>query len=238
MHAVAELWAHGCAVDWQAMHRGKRCRVSLPGYPFQRQRYWIDACRAAAPPSPRIASLGQHAASGTDARNNITDWYYEPVWRPVAIEAPGPTTNGPWLVIARRMADMRGLVLSLQDQGQQVITVMLDAEAADAAGANHVIDPHAPAAWQQPLRYLRQSNTFPRRIVLWWDEHRESDDLAGFLCILRLTQALAEAMPSHGVDLAVVTSGTARIADRDAILPTNAMLPGACLGGCGGRACM
>jgi len=40
---LADAWVHGVAVDWKRMHaRGARCRVSLPGYPFQRQRYWVS----------------------------------------------------------------------------------------------------------------------------------------------------------------------------------------------------
>ncbi len=40
---LADAWVHGVAVDWQQMHaRGARRRVSLPGYPFQRQRYWVN----------------------------------------------------------------------------------------------------------------------------------------------------------------------------------------------------
>nr|AAG02357.1 polyketide synthase [Streptomyces verticillus] len=43
-HAVAVLWRSGCAVDWTAFHRpGRPRRTTVPGYPFQRVRHWIDA---------------------------------------------------------------------------------------------------------------------------------------------------------------------------------------------------
>jgi polyketide synthase PksN len=39
--ALAQSWADGASIDWRRLHQpGNRRRVSLPGYPFQRQRYW------------------------------------------------------------------------------------------------------------------------------------------------------------------------------------------------------
>ncbi|MBB6244970.1 type I polyketide synthase, partial [Rhodanobacter sp. MP1X3] len=43
---IGQLWAGGAQVDWAAYHGGlQRRRVPLPTYPFERQRYWIDAPR-------------------------------------------------------------------------------------------------------------------------------------------------------------------------------------------------
>ncbi|MEK8104265.1 hypothetical protein NKG94_02330 [Micromonospora sp. M12] len=40
--ALARLHAHGVPVPWERGLAGAR-RAELPGYPFQRQRYWLDA---------------------------------------------------------------------------------------------------------------------------------------------------------------------------------------------------
>ncbi len=41
--AIGRLWMAGVEVDWEAVYAdAPRRRVSLPGYPFQRQRYWVD----------------------------------------------------------------------------------------------------------------------------------------------------------------------------------------------------
>ncbi|QKV80966.1 AMP-binding protein [Amycolatopsis sp. Hca4] len=40
---LAARWVGGASVDWAARHDGARPgRVPLPGYPFQRSRFWID----------------------------------------------------------------------------------------------------------------------------------------------------------------------------------------------------
>jgi amino acid adenylation domain-containing protein len=40
-HEVADLWLRGAVVDWRALHAGRRHKIPLPTYPFERQRYWV-----------------------------------------------------------------------------------------------------------------------------------------------------------------------------------------------------
>ncbi|MGW5668942.1 amino acid adenylation domain-containing protein, partial [Micromonospora sp. NPDC003776] len=56
--AVGRLWLSGVPVDWERWHGGRRRRLALPGYPFARQRHWIDpAPRASlAPPAPAVVA--------------------------------------------------------------------------------------------------------------------------------------------------------------------------------------
>lgn len=42
--AIGQLWLHDVVVDWAAFYRHEqRRRVPLPGYPFERKRYWLEA---------------------------------------------------------------------------------------------------------------------------------------------------------------------------------------------------
>ncbi|MFC3890654.1 amino acid adenylation domain-containing protein [Lentzea rhizosphaerae] len=40
--ALGRMWGAGIGVDWTALHRGERRRISLPTYPFQRRRHWVE----------------------------------------------------------------------------------------------------------------------------------------------------------------------------------------------------
>jgi acyl transferase domain-containing protein/NADPH:quinone reductase-like Zn-dependent oxidoreductase len=47
LDSLAQLYLRGFAVDWVGFDREyQRCRVQLPTYPFQRQRYWLDTAKA------------------------------------------------------------------------------------------------------------------------------------------------------------------------------------------------
>ncbi|WP_166212893.1 type I polyketide synthase [Cognatiluteimonas telluris] len=53
---LGALWCAGIEVDWRAYHAGTaRRRVSLPTYPFERQRYWFDVPVGALPPHASAA---------------------------------------------------------------------------------------------------------------------------------------------------------------------------------------
>ncbi|WP_369932934.1 SDR family NAD(P)-dependent oxidoreductase [Xanthomonas tesorieronis] len=56
--ALAQAWVDGVSVDWRALHvAGGRRRVPLPGYAFQRQRYWIETADVGASGEGGIAAL-------------------------------------------------------------------------------------------------------------------------------------------------------------------------------------
>lgn len=69
MNALATLWLAGAQPEWRKLYGGeKRLRVSLPTYPFERKRYWLDAPvleesavappdRAAAVPQPTVSEV-------------------------------------------------------------------------------------------------------------------------------------------------------------------------------------
>ncbi len=57
---LGRLWMAGVAVDWAGHAAGERKRVALPGYPFERQRYWIEA-------RPRGEGAGAPAAGFASA---------------------------------------------------------------------------------------------------------------------------------------------------------------------------
>ncbi len=50
MNALGALWVAGMQPDWRGvhsnnLHEAKRRRISLPTYPFERKRYWLEAPR-------------------------------------------------------------------------------------------------------------------------------------------------------------------------------------------------
>ncbi len=57
---LLELWVAGLAVDWARLHApGTRRRISMPAYPFQRERHWppLDESRAAPSGGARLHPL-------------------------------------------------------------------------------------------------------------------------------------------------------------------------------------
>ncbi|MEE8586666.1 MAG: condensation domain-containing protein, partial [Acidobacteriota bacterium] len=61
MKALGRVWMAGAEVDWAALHGEGRRRIALPSYPFERQRYWVEAKIADAAKMP-VPPTGEEAA--------------------------------------------------------------------------------------------------------------------------------------------------------------------------------
>ena len=67
--ALGELWSAGVEIDWAPLHPARPRIVSLPGYPFSRQRHWVDpkpTIWAHPPAASNGSSIGAPAGSGAD----------------------------------------------------------------------------------------------------------------------------------------------------------------------------
>lgn len=125
--ALADVWAAGGDVDRTAL-TGRRRRISLPTYPFARDRYWIEDQGAAARATAGGVASVATAATGTPARPTAPT---APA-RPVAVTAG----NAPAALPSRReriagrisacIADLSGLDAATLDRGASFVDLGFD----------------------------------------------------------------------------------------------------------------
>ena len=73
LEALARLYLRGLAVDWQGFDAGfERQRLRLPGYPFQRQRFWLPAAKPVKPPALAAAAAIPAAVATASAELSAT----------------------------------------------------------------------------------------------------------------------------------------------------------------------
>ncbi len=71
LQVLSVLWENGFNVDWQMFYyHEKRKKISLPAYPFQRERYWITPAKATALIEKNISTDQQITNSSQDIINN------------------------------------------------------------------------------------------------------------------------------------------------------------------------
>lgn len=64
LQKLALLWVSGAEIPWNKIHKERTVRrVSLPTYPFDRQRYWV----CAAPGASTVAGIADRSGSGATA---------------------------------------------------------------------------------------------------------------------------------------------------------------------------
>jgi acyl transferase domain-containing protein/aryl carrier-like protein len=103
--AIATLSVQDPGVDWVAFDRDYvRRRLPLPSYPFERERFWIQAN----PPEAKA----------------VPDTWYRIAWEPrAAPERSVPDVRGTWLILADRGGLGRALARQLEMRGADCVLI-------------------------------------------------------------------------------------------------------------------
>ncbi len=128
--AAGRLWLAGVPVDWAGYQQGRPVgKVGLPGYPFERQRYWID------PPAGGTQAIAPMVIEAADeAADHVR--LMTPKWTKVAVTGEA-TTAGRCVLIADTggVADALAAQLSGFD-----VEVVRDGLGEPGAGESIVVD--------------------------------------------------------------------------------------------------
>ena len=101
LESLGELYVRGAEVDWAGYDQPyRRRKVSLPTYPFERQRYWLKEQAGASHPAQ-------------------TDWQYRISWQPKTLAAYRPDGSR-WLVTGGASDDASELVKRMRELGGDV----------------------------------------------------------------------------------------------------------------------
>ena len=230
--ALARLWLAGCAIDWPALHHGEGRRVELPGYPFQRRRYWVE-------PKPQAGSGGGQPWSDPAQAGRTYDrsqWTYLPTWQawpcPVAGLEDRVRAAGPWLVFA---AEDQGetLVRQLRRSGAAV-TVARPGDGFARSGGDYTVR----FAGQRNLRQLLGAMAAPPKTIVHafslstgpgtgQDPAAAFDAAAerGFYSALALAAELTDPSgTAPRAELVLLTAGAVGVAGTDLRHPEHAAL--------------
>jgi NAD(P)-dependent dehydrogenase (short-subunit alcohol dehydrogenase family)/acyl carrier protein len=210
--ALGHLHCLDVAIDWPTVHGGAlRRKVTLPTYPFERQRYWADWGASAA----AVATATAPAAFGKLA--DPDKWLYRPGWKTAPPATITAAPHGRWLVFM----DGEGLGRALLPPGLSVVEVTAGDGYARLGPDRYVIDPTAAADYQ---RLIQELETPVEHIVHLWALPARDDAAALCLGLLGLAQALGP--QAGGVTLDIVTTGLFDVTGEEVLQPEKAVLMG------------
>ncbi|WP_437594346.1 SDR family NAD(P)-dependent oxidoreductase [Sorangium sp. So ce1000] len=145
LESLGALYAQGHPVHWRGLYPHEGRLAPLPSYPWQRQRFWLEAARVAeqreAPVSPAAeeqdAGFGAYEiewvrSAALDAR--------EPASRP----ASRPASNERWIVLADRGGLGDRLIERLEALGSRCVRVDAGAAFERPAPDRYLVDPARP----------------------------------------------------------------------------------------------
>ncbi|GCE15768.1 type I polyketide synthase [Tengunoibacter tsumagoiensis] len=238
LEAIGKLWLAGVTSDWQRYwNQEQRLLVPLPTYPFQRQRYWIDAPKKA---SAQGITSGSKSEKKPIKYSDPADWFYIPTWQKASLAPDGATTSrGPWLFLLDETGWLEPLAQSLEAQGEHVIRVSIGARYEQVAERSYRL----PAGQHEIFEILGQQlhtlNQRPATIVHGWSiastifEHLtpatvRTQQNPGLYSLLWLIQALEAIGDSEPLQVIVVTNQTQSVSGTENLHPEHAPLVASC----------
>ncbi|MDP6435915.1 MAG: SDR family NAD(P)-dependent oxidoreductase [Gammaproteobacteria bacterium] len=226
LKALGELWAAGVEIDWQSFYADEqRCRLSLPTYPFEHRRYWIEPTQTAA------------AADTTAAAPE--DWFYTPVWRP----SPLPATDPDALARSRLLVLTAGgplddaFLAEARGRARVVVTAEAGADFAELGDDKYRIDLQSRDDFDRLFADLDKQRVLPDVIISLLDVDAAADNCGiadaylsavdkSFVSLLHLAQALADVDISDAVSIISISDGMQHIAGQGAHAPLKALALG------------
>ena len=236
--AIGKLWAAGHPISWEAFYgsQGKQPRrISLPGYPFERQKFALDVRN-----KPVAAPV-----KDDQKRKDVGEWFYFPSWKrtPSAElsllkqDADGKTSDC-WLVFEDDLGVADHLISRLELSEADVIAVKAGENFAQADEKNFVIRPREKSDYEELVKTLKDAGKKPNRIVHLWNVEGESPEPAlaniaemetrAFYSPLFIEQAFIKNNVLDEIRLIVAANGAFDVSGEGVQNPAKALSLGPC----------
>jgi len=237
LSTLGKLWLAGVEPDWKAFYKEeRRRRVSLPTYPFERQRYWVE------PAKP--GSSGEGTRREAEKKSAIDDWFYLPSWKRADSGANAGSrsarfSDGPVLLFCDEQGLGEKLEQFLVEARQGVTVVRAGATFQRASEGSYTINPATKDDYRALWAELEASGRMPSTIMHLWcytggeAEFSDVDSYArfrtlGFNSLLFLTQAIASGPSGPSVQIKVVSNRLYEVTGEEILCPAKAIVLGPC----------
>jgi acyl transferase domain-containing protein/acyl carrier protein len=229
LDTLGRIWLSGASVDWRGFHanEGGR-RVHLPGYPFERQRYWAER-------------TGPADAATIAKEPDIGDWFYVPSWEYAITPDPGESgvKSSCWLVFEDERGVGRAMASRLRSHGHDVVSVRRGPRFATLDADNFEINPELQLDYLNLFTELGDANRSPDNIVHAWSiggpRGRQSEmelfdyyKNMGFLSVIYVAQALVKRRTSKPIQIVAVSDNVHLVTGEERLCPGKATLLAAC----------
>jgi acyl transferase domain-containing protein/acyl carrier protein len=227
---IGRLWLSGAPFHWQSLHGAElRRRLSLPTYPFEGDRYWIE---------PRVETFAANLHKGISGKTpNVEDWFYLPSWKPSLSVKPSQHAQSryEWIIFSDESELASALVEHLRGQHETVITVTKGTAFERKTEHHLVIDPAKADDYRALMAEVTEDSVC--RIVHLWSLTRGragssgSDSFKvcqtlGYYSVLLLSQAVAAT--GSKANITIVSDQIQAVDSNELACPEKQPIPAVC----------
>ncbi|MDZ8030982.1 polyketide synthase [Nostoc sp. DedSLP04] len=241
LNTLSRLWLSGLQINWASFYtKEQRRHIPLPTYPFERQRYWIEA-------NPETV-LSKAWQKSLVKKPDIADWFYIPIWKqstPLEFSQGKELVteqNTHWLIFIDDYGIGGEVAKRLEQQSQNVVTVRVADKFTKLNKYTYTIDPQQSDDYDTLLQELQKESLIPNGLAHFWSitpddtlsdnkfrkQTPEDYQNLGFWSLLYLTQALGKQNISNSLKLRVVTNNLYNVIGDEILCPEKATILGPC----------
>ncbi len=235
LQTLGQLWLFGVDIDWSEFYtEEQRHRLPLPTYPFERQRYWIDAKKQGKDDNHAPVLLGK--------KPDVADWFYIPFWKPslppVQLDSQElATEKSCTLVFIDECGLGISLVKKLEQLNQDVITVRVGDKFTIRGKSEYTINPKNNQDYDILFQEIFRENKLPKTIVHLWNvtaicnqdleiEVADKAQETGFYSLLFIAQALGKRETTDDFKITVISNNLQPVTGSEVLCPEKATLLG------------
>ncbi len=230
LQTLGRLWLSGVEIDWSGFYaHERRHRLPLPTYPFERQRYWIDAKSRSHSVNIKPTTL--------DQKQDIADWFYVPSWKRSLLtytssEEIKRTHQEKWLFFVDDLGVGEQLINKLKNQVKSIIVVKQGDKFSKLSEGIYTIAPCINEDYEKLLQELIFLDQNPDKIVYLWSlnvlDRRPSVKYLEFKSLLFLIQNFSKLKISNHLQLRVISNNVQEVNGNEELHPEKATILSLC----------
>lgn len=228
LKTLGQIWTLGAEIDWLKLHASETVRrVSLPTYPFEHKRFWVEPDEVQTVVESTYASA---PASFIQTSNDMQ--FYRRNWDPAPLTHQLTTKSRCWIVFNDSLGLGNRIAATLEARAQAVIVVEAGSSYRQVTERDYTVRQGARADYDALIGDVVKSGHSPSKIVHLWsvlaeDVTRSLKEIEerSFFSPLFLARALA-AQNIDGVDIALVSNRMQQVFDEPVRNPARALLLG------------
>ena len=226
-------WLRGEVVDWSALAPDDCKRVSLPTYPFEKSKYWIEPTK----------SVNTQEDLLKKKKSDMSDWYYEASFKRSSLPRikANEEKKQMHLVFVDECNIANQVMENLKKIGDQVVVISKGEEYQKIDNYNFIINPSNPSDYNSICESLKESRNIPDSILHFYsvtNDDLESEEVSidslkkyqeeGFYSILYLVQAFNSEVINNTMKFMVFTNDLHDITGFEKLRPEKGSVMGQC----------
>lgn len=236
MATLGKLWIWGGKINWKKYYENKKQkRIPLPTYPFERERYWVEALDLQ-------ASVGRSYKLTLDKVKDMAEWFYEPSW--VKNETPEntgelkPDKSSAYLVFEDEIGLGKALAEQISGIGCHVVRIKAGEQFIRESEGEYTINPLLPGDLEKLFDKEIPAGVTSLKIMHLWTVNHDDEKLdeyildaqqkKGYESLVSLAQAIGNSKSIENADILIVSSNMQKVDGKEKLQPGKATILGPC----------